>query len=97
MRPERDNRRVGALLLALLACGLLTALHGRASQRGAADPVSWTVRDMGLIPAQTFVARLGQLWHLTAGSLLAGPKLARENAALNARVLELFRPKTRTC
>ena len=89
MRPERDNRRVGALLLALLACGLLTALHGRASLRGQTDPVSRTVRDMGLVPAQTMVARIGQLWHLSAGSLLAGPRLARENASLNARVLEL--------
>ena len=94
MRPERDNRRVGALLLALLVCGLLTALHGRAAQRGQADPVSGTVRDMGLVPGQTLVARLGQIWHLSVGSLLAGPKLARENAALNARVLELSAQNT---
>ncbi|MGI4790151.1 MAG: rod shape-determining protein MreC [Janthinobacterium lividum] len=89
MRPERDKRRTSVLLLALLACGLLTALHGRAALREQTDPVSWAVRDMGLIPGQTLVAHLGQLWHLSAGSLLAGPKLARENAALNARVLEL--------
>jgi len=89
MRPERDKRRGGALLLALLACGLLTALHARSAQRGQADPVSHVVRDLGLVPAQTLVARLGRSWHLSVGSLLAGPKLARENAALNARVLEL--------
>ena len=94
MRPERDNRRVGALLLALLACGLLTALHGRAAQRGRTDPVSWAVRDMGLVPGQALIAHLGQMWHLSAGSLLAGPKLARENAALNARVLELSAQNT---
>jgi len=89
MRPERDKRRAGVLLLALLACGLLTALHARSASRGQADPVSHAVRDIGLVPAQTLLARLGQSWHLSAGSLLVGPKLARENAALNARVLEL--------
>ena len=94
MRPERDNRRVGMFLLALLACGLLAALHGRMAGRGQADPVSSVVRDIGLVPGQTFVAHLGQLWNLSAGSLLAGPKLARENAALNARVLELSAQNT---
>ena len=89
MRPERDKRPAGALALALLACGLLTALHARAVQRGQADPVTHGTRDFGLVPAQTLVARFGRAWHLSAGSLLAGPKLARENAALNARVLEL--------
>ncbi len=89
MRPPRDKWRLGALLLALVACGLLTALHARSASRGQADPVSSTVQDQGLTPAQTLVARLGQHWHLSVGSLLSGPKLARENAALNARVLEL--------
>ena len=89
MRPERDKRRAGALGLALLACGLLTWLHARSAQRGQTDFVSHAVRDFSLTPAQTAVARLGRLWHLSFGSLLAGPRLARENAALNARVLEL--------
>ncbi len=89
MRPPRDNWRFGALALALTACGLLTALHARSAGRGQTDPVSRTVRDRGLVPAQTLVARLGQRWRLSAGSLLSGPRLARENAALNAKVLEL--------
>ena len=89
MRPPRDNWRFGALLLALAACGLLTALHARSAGHGQADPVSRTVQDRGLLPAQTLVARLGQHWHLSVGSLLSGPKLARENALLNAKVLEL--------
>ena len=89
MRPERDNRRFGFLLAALVGCGALTALHARAASSGEADPVSRAVRDVGLVPGQTLVARLGQMWHLSAGSLLAGPRLARENAVLNARVLEL--------
>ena len=94
MRPERDKRRAGALLLALLACGLLTWLHARSAQRGQTDFVSHAVRDFSLVPAQAAVARLGRAWHLSAGSLLAGPKLARENAALNARVLELSAQNT---
>lgn len=89
MQPPREKWRLGALLLALLACGVLTALHTRSASRGQADPVSRTVQDRGLVPAQTLVARLGQRWHLSVGSLLSGPKLARENAALNAKVLDL--------
>ena len=89
MRPERDNRRGGIFLLVLLASGLLTALHSRAARTGHADPVSGAVRDMGLVPGQLVTAQLGQWWHLSAGSLLSGPRLAQENAALTARVLEL--------
>ena len=89
MRPERDNRRGGILLLLLLACGLLTALHSRSAQRGQADPLSGAVRDMGLVPGQVAAAQASQWWRLSGGSLLAGPRLARENAALKARVLDL--------
>jgi len=89
MRPERDNRRGGMLLLLLLACGLLTALHSRASRRSEADPVSGVVRDMGLVPGQTAAAQIGLWWHRSAGALLSGPRLTHENAALKARVLEL--------
>ena len=89
MRPERDNRRGGALLLALLGCGLLTALHARSARQGRADPVSGAVRDMGLIPAQTLAAGLGRWWRQAPGALLAGPRLARENAALQARAQAL--------
>jgi len=77
------------MLLALLVCGLLTALHARSASRGQTDPVTRIVRDQGLVPAQALVARLGQRWHLSAGSLLAGPGLARENADLNKTVLDL--------
>ena len=89
MRPERDNRRGGTLLFTLLACGLLTVLHDRAERRGQTDAVSGIVRDMALVPGQTGLAFLGQSWHLSAGSLLSGPRLARENEALKARVLDL--------
>ena len=89
MRPPRDKWRLGAMLLALLVCGLLTALHARSASRGQTDPVTRIVRDQGLVPAQALVARLGQRWHLSAGSLLAGPGLARENADLNKTVLDL--------
>lgn len=89
MRPERDNRHVGVFLAALLACGLLTALHGRAAQHDRIDPVSGMVRDRGLVPGQTVVAKLGQFWHLSVGSLFEGPRLAKQNAALSTRVLEL--------
>ena len=89
MRPERDNRRGGTFLLALTACGLLTALHSQAARRGHTDPVSAVVRDMGLVPGEAATAALGQWWHLSAGALFSGPRLARENADLKARVLDL--------
>ena len=94
MRTKRDNRQFVVLGLALAACGLLTAMHSRSALHGDTDSVSRAVRDRGLVPAQTSVARLGQLWHLSAGSMLSGPRLARENAALNARVLELSAQNT---
>ena len=89
MRPERDSRRGGTLLTLLLLCGLLTALHARSARRGAADPITGAVSDLALVPAQIAAARFGAWWHLSAGSLLAGPRLARDNAALKARVLDL--------
>ncbi len=89
MRLERDNRRGGSLLLALLLCGLLTALHARSGRTGHADLVSGLLRDRGLVPAQVAAAHLGEWWHGHIGSLLAGPGLARRNADLQAQVLVL--------
>jgi len=89
MQPERDNRRGGTLLFALIACGLLTALHARAERSGHADPISGIVRDLGLVPGQTVTDLLGESWHLSFGSLLAGPREARENEDLKARVIAL--------
>lgn len=89
LRPERDSRRGGTLLLALAACGLLTALHARGTRGGRLDPVSGTVRDLGLVPGQAAAADIGRWWHLHVGSLLDGPRLAQDNAALQARVLDL--------
>ena len=89
MPSPRNNSGGGLLLLALLLCALLTALHGRAGRAGRTDAVSSAVRDFGLVPGQALLVRLGRSWHLSAGSLLAGPRLARENAALSAQVLAL--------
>ncbi len=44
---------------------------------------------MGLVPGQTATALMGRWWHFNFGSLLSGPRLARENAALKTRVLDL--------
>lgn len=89
LRPERDNPRGRTLLAALLVCALLSGLHLRAARSGQMDPVTGAVRDFGLVPAQTLAANFGQWWHLHPGSLLAGPRLARDNAALKAQVLAL--------
>ncbi len=89
MRTERDNRSSLLFAAALLACGLLTAWHARAARTGHADAASGVVRDLALVPGQGAAASLGRWWHLSAGSLLSAPRLARENDALKARVLSL--------
>jgi len=89
VRLERDNRRGGSLLLALLLCGLLTALHARAGRTGHTDLISGLLRDRGLVPGQVAATHLGEWWHGHIGSLLAGPGLARRNADLQAQVLAL--------
>lgn len=89
LRPERDNPRGRTLLAALVICVLLSGLHTRGSRSGRLDPVTGAVRDFGLVPAQTVAANLGKWWHLHVGSLLSGPGLARDNAALKAQVLAL--------
>ena len=89
LRPERDNLRGRTLLLALAVCGMLTALHARGTRGGHLDPVTGAVRDLGLVPAQSVAAALGRWWHLHPGSLLDGPRLARDNAALKTQVLAL--------
>jgi len=89
LRPERDSSRGRTLLAALLVCALLSGLHTRATRGGRMDPVTGAVRDFGLVPVQTVAASLGAWWHLHVGSVLSGPRLARDNAALKAQVLAL--------
>lgn len=89
LRPERDNPRGRTLLIALVLCVLLSALHTRGSHGGRLDPITGAIRDFGLVPAQTVAANLGKWWHLHPGSLLAGPRLARDNEVLKAQVLAL--------
>lgn len=89
MRTERDNRSGLLFAAALLACGVLTAWHARAARTGHADAASGVVRDLALVPGQGAAASLGRWWHLSAGSLLSAPRLARENDALKGRVLSL--------
>jgi rod shape-determining protein MreC len=89
VRTERDNRSGLLFAAALLACGVLTAWHARAARTGHADAASGVVRDLALVPGQGAAASLGRWWHLSAGSLLSAPRLARENDALKGRVLSL--------
>jgi len=89
VQPDRDNRRSGTLLLALLVCAALTAVHKQSQRQGLSDPVSGIVRDMGLIPAQTLTARFGDWWQGSVGSFFIAPRLARENAALQTQIVAL--------
>ena len=93
MRPERDNRRGGTCCPA----GLRPA--DRAAQPGGAARTSRPgLRDCarhgsGAGPDHRRAA--GQWWHLSAGSLLSGPRLARENAALKGARPGVVRPEQR--
>lgn len=86
MKAGRD----GAWLLAALAlCGALSALHRQSARRPAGDPVTGTVRDMALVPAQTATGRVARWGQIHLLSLFAGPRLAQQNSALTTQVARL--------
>lgn len=71
---------------ALLLCAVLTLLHRERVSAGRPDPVVAVVRDAALVPTQTLLFGLSRWWtgHVTA--LVQGPRLAHENARLQAEV-----------
>lgn len=86
-RSDRGGSKRGlALLLTLLLCGVLSALHQRIQRTGGNDPVTGAVRDAALVPAQGVSLRLSRWWRRNVLSPFAGPRLARENAALRSQV-----------
>lgn len=88
-RTERSGRRGLTLLVTLLLCGGLSALHYRIERGHGHDPVTGAVRDAALVPAQGLTMQIGHWWHEHIASAFNGPSLARQNTALKAQVAVL--------
>ncbi|MGO8670205.1 MAG: rod shape-determining protein MreC [Capsulimonadaceae bacterium] len=85
-RNGHDRRGIVAVVIALVVCIVLGVMHRQAERRHAPDPVIGAVRDVILMPAEALGVRMSRWTRTNVGALLAGPRLARENAALQARL-----------
>lgn len=88
-RAPRDNHRGIVVLLALLICAALNAIHQANVRSRGHDPVTGMVRDAALIPAQTATVRVSRWFKTNVVSLFQGPRLAHQNQVLRAKVLAL--------
>lgn len=86
---HRGNQRWVAVLLALLLCGAVSAIHQQIEHRRGHDPMTGVVRDAALVPAQTAGVRVNRWWRDHVTSLFIGPKLARKNHELETQVMVL--------
>lgn len=85
---RRNNWRPAAVLVALVLCGVVAAIHRHNEHAHSRDSLIGLVRDVAVLPAQTLSAR-AEHWLGGMGAILRGPRLARENAALRMRVSAL--------
>lgn len=90
LQPPNPVRRGLAIILALLSCAALSVLHHQSVKARGFDPVTGTVRDLGLVPAQGLTTHLGRWWHDTITACFQGPLLARRNRALAVQVHTLL-------
>src|SRR5580700_2323633 len=88
-RAPRDTNRGIAVVIALVVCGALNAIH-RANERSHGhDPVTGIVRDAALVPAQTATVRVSRWFKTNVVSLFQGPRLAHQNQLLREKLLAL--------
>jgi len=88
-RIARDNHKGLALFLALLLCGVVSAVHKELEVKDGHDPIAGSVRDAALVPAQTSGLRFGIWWNENISALFHGAILARENSHLKGQVMHL--------
>lgn len=88
-RAPRDKQRGLAVLLALLLCAALNAIHMNNERSRGHDPVTGIVRDAALVPAQTATVRVSRWFKMYVVSIFQGPRLARQNQLLRDKVLAL--------
>jgi rod shape-determining protein MreC len=88
LRDRSSSWRVPPIIVALVLCAALSALHHRGPNMSHGDPVSRTVR-AGLVPGLTVTARIDRWWRIHVISLFHAPRLAVENAAVKAENLNL--------
>jgi cell shape-determining protein MreC len=72
-----------------VVCGALNAIHRTNERSRGHDPVTGIVRDAALVPAQTATVRVSRWFKTYVVSVFRGPRLARENQNLRAKVLSL--------
>ncbi len=87
-RTRKDRLLVGLLVALALGAGLTVLHHQRRGAR-LADPVVGAVRDDALAPPQRLVLNASRWWRRSVTALWQGPRLARQDDALEARVLTL--------
>lgn len=90
LRPDKPARRGLAFVVALLLCAALSLLHHQSVKARGSDPITGTVRDLGLVPAQGLMTAAGRWWHDTVTACFQGPALARRNRALAAQAHALL-------
>lgn len=86
LRQDKPARRGLLFALALLLCVALSVLHRQSIRARGHDPVTGTVRDLGLVPAQSVSVQAGRWWHDTVTACFQSPALARRDRALVAQV-----------
>ncbi len=90
LRPDKPARHGLAFALALFLCVALSVLHHQSLRVRGSDPVTGTVRDMGLVPAQGLATQMGRWWHDSVTACFQGPTLARRNRTLAAQLHALL-------
>lgn len=89
-KQERNSHhRVIAVLLALILCGVLSALHRYSERNSKSDTVTGTVRDTALTPIQTATVRIGHFFKINVVSLFNGRRLSIENENLKKQIVQL--------
>jgi len=86
VRSQRGSHKGVALLLALLLCGAVSALHKQIERRQGHDKAVGAVRDAALVPGQTALVRVSRWWRIHVSSLFIGPKLAQQNRDLQNQI-----------
>lgn len=89
MPQTRGDRMGRGIALALALCAGLTLVHRARLRAHRSDPVVSVVRDELVAPPQLWALDASRWWHLHVAAVGQGPRLARENAALQAQVQAL--------
>jgi len=85
---RRGHNRV-IIIVSLALCAVVTIIHHSAVKAGRIDPISSIARRFLLAPALFVETSAIHQSRVIPGSLFMGPRLARQNAALRAKISRL--------